>query len=367
MFAVPGGAGGGREGVLRPEGTAGAVRALLAAGEGAGGHPVKRYYCGPMFRRERPQLGRLRQFWQFGVEHLGARCAQADAECVALGGAALERLGVRGSTTLRINSLCDPETRAAHRAALVEHLRGSRERLSSASRHRLDAGQPLRILDSKSEADRACVAGAPTLLELASPASRGRFEAVLAALDALGVPHTVDHTLVRGLDYYTGVVWEWTTEALGAQSAVLAGGRYDGLASALGARRPLPAVGWAAGLDRLVLLREALGVPLPERPGPGLVWVVAAGGRGGDEGAVAAGCLALEQRLRSAGLCVECEYVAEPRRMLRRALAAGAAAVAFVGPDEIAAGCITLKCVATGEQESVPLDGGLEDAVRARL
>ncbi|MBM3560046.1 MAG: histidine--tRNA ligase, partial [Alphaproteobacteria bacterium] len=236
---------------LRPEGTAGVARAVISGGL-ASELPLKLFYAGPMFRHERPQKGRLRQFHQIGVELLGVPEPSGDIEVVALGAEVLERLGVRAATTLEINTLGDAESRGAYRDALVGYLSGHVVRLSADSRERLERN-PLRILDSKDEGDRAVVAGAPSFADYLTPAARDFFAAVRDGLAALGIDHTVNPRLVRGLDYYCHTAFEFTTTALGAQGTVLAGGRYDGLIETMGGPAT-PGVGWAAGIERLAML-----------------------------------------------------------------------------------------------------------------
>lgn len=217
MFSFPDGTTGGSVS-LRPEGTAGVMRAALSAKEWRGAPLThKLFYHGPMFRRERPQLGRYRQFEQFGVENLGCRHPHTDVEVIALGHQLLTDLGLDDHVQLQINSLCDTETRTRHRDELTAFLWDNHGQLSATSRSRLDAGHVLRILDSKDPGDKEVAALAPRLLNVATESARARFDIVLAGLDALAIPYTVNHSLVRGLDYYTSTVWEFETTKLGAQ------------------------------------------------------------------------------------------------------------------------------------------------------
>ena len=236
---------------LRPEGTAGIVRAVLSGGL-QNELPLKWYYAGPMFRHERPQKGRLRQFHQIGVELIGVSEPIADVEVIALAAATLDALGVLSATTLELNTLGDNESRAAYRGALVAYLEGFRDRLSEDSQQRLDRN-PLRILDSKNTNDKAIVADAPSFADHLTPAAQAFFDAVRSGLEDLGIAYQINPRLVRGLDYYCHTAFEFTTDQLGAQGTVLAGGRYDGLMEMMGGQ-PTPGVGWAAGIERLSML-----------------------------------------------------------------------------------------------------------------
>ncbi|MBX3706496.1 MAG: histidine--tRNA ligase [Pseudomonadales bacterium] len=240
---------------LRPEGTAGCVRALVQHGL-LFNQTQRVYYTGPMFRYERPQKGRYRQFYQVGAEAFGLAGPDVDVELMLLGRRFWQALGVEHLVRLELNTLGTPATRAAFRAALVAYLEPLRERLDEDSRRRLDRN-PLRILDSKDPGTRAVLARAPQLPDFLDADSRRHFANLTGMLDELGIAYTVNPALVRGLDYYTQTVFEWVTDALGAQGAVCAGGRYDGLVERLGGK-PTPAAGFAVGLDRLVLLHEAV-------------------------------------------------------------------------------------------------------------
>lgn len=247
---------------LRPEGTAGVVRAFVS--EGLAQHiPLKLYYYGPMFRYERPQKGRYRQFHQLGVEILGLESPLADVECLALAWNILKELGLAGRCVLEINTLGDMSSRDAYRTALVDYLTPFREQLSADSQVRLTKN-PMRILDSKDEGDRRIVAGAPSMENHLNDASKKFYADVCAGLEALGIPFRENPRLVRGLDYYCHTVFEFTTTELGAQSAILSGGRYDGLVEMLGGPKT-PGVGWAAGVDRLTELCSA-GLNTSARP-----------------------------------------------------------------------------------------------------
>lgn len=331
---------GGEDLVLRPEGTAGVARAFISEGL-AQNLPLKLYYRGPMFRRERPQRGRYRQFFQFGVELLGVEKPQADIEVVACGYRILKSLGVLGTVTVQINTIGDAESRAAYREKLVEYLSAKKSQLSKESLERLEKN-PLRILDSKDEGDRKLIADAPKLRESLTSEAKDFFEKVLSGLTALGIPYEIDEKLVRGLDYYCHTVFEFTTTALGAQSAVLAGGRYDGLISDLGGPKT-PGVGWAFGVDRLAEL-------LPVQTyGTKPVSIIPLG----DEAEERA--ILIAEELRSQGLKVELGYSGNLAKRMKRADKIGSFAAIIMGSEELAKGVVTVKFLAKGSQEEVPL------------
>lgn len=324
---------------LRPENTAGVCRAVITLGLHQN-LPIKLFYYGPMFRYERPQKGRLRQFHQIGIECIGAPEPLADAEVIAAGAHLLEELGVLKATTLELNTLGDLESRARYREALVRYLDARRNQLSAESQLRL-ARNPLRILDSKDEGDRAVVAQAPLLLEYLSPASRDFFERVKDALARLGVSWVENPRLVRGLDYYTHTAFEFTTTQLGAQGAVLAGGRYDGLVKTLGGP-DIPGVGWAAGVERLALLLAQ--VPTAPRP----IAIVPIGAEAEAEAWV------LARDLRRAGHIVDLAFAGKPAKRLKRADRLNARLAIFVGEEERARGTVTLRDLDRGSEEQVP-------------
>ena len=241
---------------LRPEGTAGCVRAVLEHGLAGGGQVQKLWYAGPMFRYEKPQKGRYRQFHQVGVEAFNLPGPDVDAELIVLTWRLWKKLGLADAVTLQLNSLGSSEARAAYRDALVAYLQERFDQLDEDSQRRLTTN-PLRILDSKNEATQALLVGAPTLGDYLDEESRLHFEGVKARLDAAGIRYQINHKLVRGLDYYNRTVFEWVTDKLGAQGTVCAGGRYDGLVAQLGGKAA-PGVGFAMGVERLVLLLETL-------------------------------------------------------------------------------------------------------------
>ena len=278
---------------LRPEGTASAVRAGIE--NGLLHNQVQRWwYAGPMFRHERPQKGRYRQFHQIGVEAYGIAGPDIDAEMILLTSRLFKRLGLSG-LRLELNTLGTPESRAAYRARLVAYLRQHLDALDEDSRRRIDTN-PLRVLDSKHPDAQDILRKAPSLLEHLDGESRAHFEELRALLDASGIDYQINPRLVRGLDYYSRTVFEWLTDRLGAQSAVCAGGRYDGLVELLGGKAT-PAIGFAIGLERLVELVRQLGVPTDDI-GPQIYLVPA--------GVPMATALQLAESLRDLNLRVEC-------------------------------------------------------------
>ncbi len=242
---------GGETLTLRPEGTAGIMRALISGGLRQ--HlPLKYFTYGPMFRYERPQAGRMRQFHQLDIELLGVAQPAGDVEVISCGAAILRDLGVLERTVLELNTLGDSESRTAYRQALVDYFTGHSSKLSQDSRDRLTRN-PLRILDSKDEGDRALIKGAPVFGDFLNQASSEFFAGVQAGLDTLGIAYQLNPRLVRGLDYYCHTAFEFTTTELGAQGTVMAGGRYDGLAALMGGPAT-PGIGWAAGIERLSMM-----------------------------------------------------------------------------------------------------------------
>ena len=323
---------GGESLTLRPEGTAGVVRAFISNGMQQN-LPVKMYYAGPMFRYERPQKGRQRQFTQFGVELLGVDTPQADIEVIAMAYEFVESLGLSGTVTVEINSLGDKESRAAYREKLVAYLKENYDKLSEDSKTRLEKN-PLRVLDSKEECDKAVVENAPLYRDSLNEASKSFFEKVLKGLDALGIKYRVNDRLVRGLDYYSHTVFELTTDKLGAQGTVLAGGRYDGLVEQMGGGA-VSGIGWACGVERLsMLLEEDVSLPRP-------IAVIPVG----DENELKA--IEIAYKLRKSGLRVEQAY-------------SGNKAV-IIGSDELKENKVTIKDLSTGEQKSVMIENIVEE------
>lgn len=340
---------GGESITLRPEGTAGVARCFISGGL-AQQTPLKFFYRGPMFRHERPQKGRQRQFHQIGVELLGVAGPQADVESIAVGHHILTELDLNGVITLELNSLGDPESRAAYRDVLVDFLSARKDKLSAESLDRLERN-PMRILDSKDPGDRAAVAEAPRLSEYLNETSRAFFDKVKAGLDAHGIAYKVNPSLVRGLDYYCHTAFEFTTDALGAQGTVMAGGRYDGLIGQMGGPAT-PGIGWAAGIERLSMLLKAT----PAAPRPiALIPVSEA-----EEPVV----LGLAARLRKAGFIVDVGYSGNMKKRMNRADKIKALAAVIVGGDEARDGTATVRDLTTGTQTTVP-QGTLEAALAA--
>jgi histidyl-tRNA synthetase len=325
---------------LRPEGTAGICRALVTNGL-TQALPQKIFYAGPMFRYERPQKGRYRQFHQIGAELIGPAEPLADAEVIACGWQILSALGIAGSTVLEVNTLGDRASRDAYRAALIDYFTEHQDALSSESRDRLQRN-PLRILDSKDRADRALVADAPTIVPYLTPDAARFYDTLLAHLQRFAVPFRENPRIVRGLDYYNHTAFEFVTEALGAQGTVMAGGRYDGLVEQMGGP-PTPAVGWAAGIERLGML---LAEPAPP---PCAIAVIPVGD------AAEAAAIGILQSLRAAGLRAEMAYRGNLKRRMERANRIGAHAAIIIGDTELARGVAQVKHLATGLQDEVPL------------
>ena len=347
---------GDRSCTLRPEGTASVVRAAVQHGllsQGA----QKLWYSGPMFRYERPQAGRQRQFHQIGVEWLGVASARSDVEVIALAWDLLAQLGV-GGLELEINSLGTPEDRQAYRAALVAWLEQRIDQLDADSQARLSTN-PLRILDSKNPETQTLLEQAPTLDDALSPESQQRFMAVQQGLTALGIPFRLNPRLVRGLDYYGHTAFEITSDQLGAQATVCGGGRYDGLIGQLGGAAT-PAVGWALGMERLMLVLEAAAQQNPDGPAARLVsapgpdaYLVNRG-----EQAEAAG-LALARDLRQHGLTVELDGSGSAfGKQFKRADRSGAPWALVLGDEEAERGEVRLKPLQQqGQEATVALSG----------
>ena len=331
---------GGEALTLRPEATASVVRALISGGLSQ--HlPLKYFYAGPMFRYERPQKGRMRQFHQIGIELLGVAQPAGDVEVVACGAAILRDLRLLDRTVLELNTLGDSESRTAYRQALVAYFGRHRDELSDDSRERLGRN-PLRILDSKDPADRALVTGAPVFGDYLNQASRDFFATVTAGLDALGIVYRLNPRLVRGLDYYCHTAFEFTTTDLGAQGTVMGGGRYDGLVAIMGGP-PTAGAGWAAGIERIAMMLAE--TPPTRRP----IAVVPVGSVADAQAA------AIAERLRRAGFAVDLGYSGNVGKRMKRADKLAAAAAIILGEDELAKGVASLRDLDSGEQTAVPL------------
>ena len=329
---------------LRPEGTAGCVRAGIEQGL-LHNQQQRLWYMGPMFRHERPQKGRYRQFHQIGVEVFGMPGPDIDAEIILMSARLWRELGVQ-DVRLQLNSLGTAESRGRYREALVAYLSQHREALDEDSLRRLDSN-PLRILDSKNPELQALIAAAPRMADYLDEESTAHFARLCALLDAAGLAYELNPRLVRGLDYYGKTVFEWVTDRLGAQGTVCAGGRYDGLVAFLGGRAT-PAVGFAMGLERLIALLEELGVTAPSRH-PHL-YVVMVGERAEQRGLV----LADRLRVQLAGLRVQINCGGGSfKSQFKRADRSGAHYALVLGEDELDKGMVALKPLRGGEQETL--------------
>lgn len=330
---------------LRPEGTAGIVRSAVSNGL-LRNLPLKVFYSGPMFRYERPQKGRYRQFTQFGAEMLGVENPQADIEVIAMAYDFIESLGFNSDITVEINSLGDAESRLIYREKLIDYLKKNFDKLSEDSKNRLEKN-PLRVLDSKEECDKEVVAGAPLYKDSLNEASQEFFNKVLEGLDALNIPYKVNPYLVRGLDYYTHTVFELTTNQLGSQGTVLAGGRYDGLVEQMGGGK-VPGIGWACGVERLAMLKENW--LKGERP-------IAIIPTGEDVNLKA---MEIARTLRQNGFEVDQAYSGNMKKRFEKANKANAYKAVIIGSDELQEGNVTIKDLDSGEQELV----AIEDVVK---
>jgi histidyl-tRNA synthetase len=328
---------------LRPEGTAGAVRAFIEHNRAAESVPQKYFYLGPMFRHERPQAGRLRQFHQFGVESFGTSDPRADIEVVSLLWRFLSDLKLP-DLTLEMNSLGLAEDRADYVAHLVTYLKERESRLCGNCRRRIEIN-PLRVLDCKVPDCRSATEDAPRMIDYLSPSAREHFDQVLAGLDALAIPYVINFRLVRGLDYYCLTAFELTCSYLGAQNAVGAGGRYDGLVSALGGP-PTPAVGFAAGLERIALLLPETALPPPTQR----VYVAAFGEKGTRAG------LTLLDELRRAGIEADMDVRSTTLKAhLRQADRLRVTYAILLGDNEAVNGMVLLRNMMTKSQEELPI------------
>lgn len=332
---------GGEEITLRPEGTAGIARAFISEGLSQR-TPLKLFYYGPMFRYERPQKGRQRQFHQFGAELLGVASPLADVECISLAYEILKALKVTNSSRLEINSLGDPESRAKFTEALVKYLNQHQARLSDDSQKRLGLN-PLRILDSKDPQDHEILRNAPVISEYYNENSKTFFDSVTGLLGEIGITFHVNPLLVRGLDYYTHCVFEFKTTALGAQDAILSGGRYDQLIQQMGGPAT-PGFGWAAGVERLVMLS-----PLEPRVERSVAVIPV-------HGSIENEAFKVLQKLREAGLTAEMGFSGNLSKRMKRASDKNSRAAVVIGPDELARGEVMVKFMDSGEQKNVRLD-----------
>ncbi|MCP8463391.1 histidine--tRNA ligase [Pseudomonas sp. ZM23] len=337
---------------MRPEGTAGCVRAVLEHGLSGGGQVQKLWYTGPMFRYEKPQKGRYRQFHQIGVEVFNLPGPDIDAELIILTWRLWKKLGMADAVTLQLNTLGSSEARARYRDDLVAYLQDRFDQLDEDSQRRMTTN-PLRILDSKVESTQALLVGAPTLHDYLDEESLAHFEGLKARLDAVGLRYEINQKLVRGLDYYCRTAFEWVTDKLGAQGTVCGGGRYDGLVSQFGGK-PTPGVGFAMGVERLVLLLETLGVVPDELNRPADLYLCAFG-----EASELAG-LALAERLRDAIPGIRLLVNAGGgsfKSQFKKADKSGAQFAMILGDDELANRVVGFKPLrGEGEQQNIAWD-----------
>lgn len=332
---------GGESLTLRPEFTAAIVRAFISNNLQQLPSPFKCFYAGPAFRYERPQKGRQRQFHQIGCELIGSNEPMSDVEMITLAQQMLKVLGLSDSVTLELNSLGDAESRATYRDALVAYLSNYKNDLSDDSKNRLEKN-PLRILDSKDEGDKKITAGAPTLHSHFNDASKAHFAAVTAGLEALGIAYKVSEKLVRGLDYYSHTVFEFTTDKLGAQGTVLAGGRYNDLVKLMGGA-DTACIGFAAGVERLSSLLEGTYKAPPTQ----LVAVVPM------QDSLQGLGLLIAQKLRYADIAVDIAYKGNSKKRFERAGKLGAAYAVLLGEEELAKGEVMVKNLTDGSQTPV--------------
>lgn len=350
---------GGRSITLRPEGTAPVVRAALEHGLTANGQSAKLYYAGPMFRYERPQAGRMRQFWQIGVEALGMSEPSLDAEVIALLMEFFAAAGVpRASMRLLINSMGDEHCRPAYREKVAAHIRAHADELCEECVRRAETN-PLRAFDCKNEGCRTVMASAPLLRDELCDDCAAHYTAVKSNLDALGIVYIEDPTLVRGLDYYTRTVFEVQAEGLGAQNAIGGGGRYDRLFEQYGGQ-PTPGLGFALGFERVMLALQAANVEVP-RPAIAEVYVARVDSR------VAGEVFRIASELRAAGIAAELDHQGRSlKAQFKVADRLGARFVTVVGPEELAAGEAVVRRMSDGGEERIAL-GSLAAGLLARL
>ena len=331
--------------MLRPEGTSGVVRAFLNAGL-TQDIPKRYSYYGPMFRYERPQKGRLRQFKQFGIECIGINNSMADVEVISLGHAFLEKLNILDKINLKINTLGDSETRLRYRKALVDYLNDYKSELSNESIKRLSEN-PLRILDSKNETDKKILINAPNIIDYLNEVSQERFEKVCSGLSALKIKYQIDKNLVRGLDYYCHTAFEFITSDLGSQGTVLAGGRYDGLAKMLGGV-DTAGVGWAAGIDRLSLMINEEFVNKPD-----LVLMAVSEN-------LEPLLMPIMKKLVDKGLKVEILITGNMSKKFKRANKVDASYAIILGEEELSKNIIKLKNLIIGSERLITLDEAIK-------
>ena len=344
---------GGESVTLRPEGTAGAARAMLEHGVYNDGYPIKAYYLTSCYRYEKPQKGRQREFHQFGMEVYGAASYFADAEVICAGHSIFERLGVR-NISLEINSIGCPTCRAKYYDALKEYFSQYKSELCETCLSRLDRN-PMRILDCKEQRCSEIAAKAPTVLDYICDDCREHFEGVKKCLDAQGIKYTVNPKIVRGLDYYTRTVFEFVSNDIGAQGTVCGGGRYDGLIEELGGQHT-PSLGFGMGIERLLLLMESQGIEIPKPPVCDLYVI------GMDEDSKIK-AFSIVEGIRKASLIAECDIVGRSlKAQMKYADKINAKFCMVIGSNELAENKAKIKNMQTGEQTEVPLDDNFFNA-----
>jgi histidyl-tRNA synthetase len=326
---------------LRPEGTAGIVRAIISNGLSQE-MPFKSFYHGPMFRYERPQKGRLRQFHQIGIELLGTKSEQADIEIIACANNLIKALDIDGSSTLHINSLGNITERKTYIADLLIYLKDFKNKLSISSINRFEKN-PLRILDSKAEEDIEIVKNAPKLINYLESESKDSFNKVLEGLNNLNITYEINHKLVRGLDYYNNTTFEFITNKLGSQSAILAGGRYDNLMKQMGGP-DIPGIGWAAGIERLALLTT---IKEDKKKSVSMIPV-------GIENNIL--CINLADELRNKNISIDMAYSGNLKKRLKQANKISADYAIIIGDEEIQNNNAIIRNLETGSQEYIELD-----------
>ena len=340
---------GGRSITLRPEGTAGVVRAFLENGLHNEPMPQKLYYILSCYRYEKPQAGRLREFHQFGCECFGAALPRADAELIRLAYDVITRLGVSDYVSLEINSIGCKKCRADFLDALKEYYEPHKSELCETCLDRLERN-PMRLLDCKSPVCSAIAAGAPNITDYLCEECAEHFDGVKAALDAYGIAYKINPKIVRGLDYYTRTVFEFITDRLGAQAAVTAGGRYDGLVEQMNGPE-MPGLGFGMGIERMIMLMEKVGAPFPQRKVCD-IYIGSAGAAAEQRAAQIA------DYLRGRGIFAETDIVGRSvKAQMKYAGRLGARYTAIIGDSELESGCVNIKDMETGESVQISLDG----------
>ncbi|MDB3955917.1 histidine--tRNA ligase [Alphaproteobacteria bacterium] len=332
---------GNEEITLRPEGTAGIVRAIISNGL-AHEMPFKAFYHGPMFRYERPQKGRLRQFHQIGIELLGTRSEQADIEVIACANNLIKSLNIDKSSTLNINSLGNIAERKIYIAELLVYLNDFKNKLSIDSKNRFKKN-PLRILDSKSEEDIEIIKNAPKLINYLEAESKDNFNKVLEGLTNLDIPYKINHKLVRGLDYYNNTTFEFITDRLGSQSAILAGGRYDNLMKQMGGS-DIPGIGWAAGIERLALLAT---IKEDQKKKISIIPI-------GIENNIL--CMKLANELINKNISIDMGYSGNLKKRLKQANKVSAHYAVIIGNEEVENNNAIIRNLETGSQDNIKLE-----------